>query len=157
MLEEVLSRITGKPVKEPLNERCLTYAREHGVPHPLIKKLEACAYAGPIRIGPLTLSRLAELDQDNAYEENSNCLRHGFLMLGSGVNGDFIALELASGRMAFVAHDDLWERTYKDFEECVVRTPLTFDEFWVQAHQAADFPRDCRDAEERWGLQPMPK
>jgi hypothetical protein len=157
MLSEVLSRINGKPVKEAISERCLSYARKHGVTLPLIEKLEACAYAGPIQIGPITLSQLAELDLENEYEENANCIRHGFLILGNGLNGDFVALELASGRMAFIAHDDLWEGSYRDFEECVVRTPLGFDDFWLQAHLEAGFPCDCHDAKERWGLQPLPK
>lgn len=61
-----------------------------------------------------------------------------------------MVLELASGKMAFISHDTLWEREYEDFEECVVRTPLTFDEFWVQASRDHDFPRDSYDAEKRW-------
>jgi hypothetical protein len=150
MLQQVLSRISGKPVKERLNERCLAFAREHGLPAALIETLDACAYAGPIRIGPVSLSRLAELDLENSDEENAACLRNGFLIVGSGLNGDPVALELVSGRMAFISHDLLWERMYEDFEECVVRTPLTFDDFWLNASQVRDFPRDSYDAEKRW-------
>jgi hypothetical protein len=120
----------------------------------LIETIEACAYAGRIRIGPVWLLRLAELERENTDEENAACLRHGFLIVGSGLNGDPVALELGSGRMAFISHDILWERSYQDFEECVVRTPFTFDEFWIQASQSASFPRDSRDAEERWGSTP---
>ena len=90
MLQQVLSTITGKPVKERLNERCRAYAREYGLPRALIETLDACAYAGPIRIGPLSLSRLAEFDRENAEEENAACLRHGFLIVGSALNGDLI-------------------------------------------------------------------
>ena len=54
MLQQVLSAITGKPVKERLNERCLKYAREHGLSEALIATLDECAYAGPIRIGVVT-------------------------------------------------------------------------------------------------------
>lgn len=154
MLQHVLSAITGKPVKERLNERCLAYAREHGLPKDLIQVLDECAYAGPIRIGTLSLSRLAEFDRENSEEENAQCISHGFLIVGSGLNGDPIALELTSGRMAFISHDLLWEGAYDEFEECVVRTPLRFHEFWLEASRASNFPRDSYDAEERWPSSP---
>jgi hypothetical protein len=150
MLQQVLSAITGKPAKERLNERCLTYARQHGLPEALVATLDECAYAGPIRIGVVTLSRVAELDRENDDDANAECLKHGFLIVGSGLNGDGIALELGSDKMAFISHDLLWERSYSDFSECVVRTPLGFHEFWLEASRSSDFPRDSYDAEKRW-------
>ena len=150
-LEQILSAQTGKPVKERLSERCLSYANRHALPQKLIDMLEECAYVGPIRIGPVWLSSLAEFDRENAEEENADCLKHGFLIVGSGLNGDPIVVELASGNMAFICHDILWEQAYDDFEECVVRTPFGFHDFWVQASESADFPRDSYDAGRRWG------
>ena len=67
-LEQILSAQTGKPVKERLSERCLSYAHRHALPQKPIDMLEKCAYAGPIRIGPVWLSRLAEFDRENAEE-----------------------------------------------------------------------------------------
>jgi hypothetical protein len=101
MLQQVLSAISGKAVKERLNERCLTFARQHGLSEALVATLDECAYAGPIRIGVVTLSRLAEFDRENDDDANAECLKHGFLIIGSGLNGDAIALELGSDKMAF--------------------------------------------------------
>jgi hypothetical protein len=154
MLNEILSKLSGKPAKERLDERCLGYLRDHVVPRDLISALEACAYAGPIRIGPAWLSRVAEIDRENTEEENAACMAGGFLIVGSGLNGDPIAFELSSRKMAFISHDILWERSYDNFEECVVRTPLGFDEFWAEAAASPDFPRDSYDAEKRWGPSP---
>ncbi|MEA2601545.1 MAG: hypothetical protein QOF89_2537 [Acidobacteriota bacterium] len=149
-LQQILSRLTGKPVKEHLTESSVSFARDQAVPEALIETLAECAYAGPIRLGRLWLSRLAELEQENAEEENAPCIRHGFLIVGTGLNGDPIAVELATGKMAFISHDVLWEEDYDDFEECVVRTPLGFHEFWVQAADSGDFPVDSYEAETRW-------
>jgi hypothetical protein len=149
-LQEVLSPLEGKPGKERLSSRCWSYARDHGVPDDLIATLDECAYAGSIRIGRLWLSPLAELDIENSEEENAPCIEHGFLIVGSGLNGDPIAVELATGRIAFLSHDLLWERAYEDFEECGVRTPLGLHEFWAQAAATPDFPVDSDDAERRW-------
>ena len=70
--------------------------------------------------------------------------------MGSGLNGDPVAVELATGTIAFLSHDLLWEREYDDFEECVVRTPLRLHDFWAQAAGNADFPADSYDARRYW-------
>lgn len=152
-LQQILSRMTGKPIKESFPERCVTFARDQAVPETLIETLAECTYAGPIRIGRLWLSRLAELDRENAEEENAPCINHGFLIVGSGLNGDPIAVELATGKMVFISHDLLWEEDYDDFGECVVRTPLGFHEFWVQAADSGAFPVDSYEAENRWSTE----
>ena len=152
-LQEILSRLEDKPLKERMPERCVTYAHAHGVPQELLDILEECAYGEPIRIGPVWLSRLAELDIANEEDVNAACLSHGFLIVGSGLNGDPIAVELSSGLMAFISHDLLWEEDYDEFDECVVRTPLGFHDFWVQAWETPDFPRDSYDAATRWSAR----
>ncbi len=157
MLQQILSDLPRIPVRERLGERCLAFLRRYAVPQELIDSLDECAHAGPIRIGPVSLSRLAELDKDNQDEAHATCIERGFLIVGSGLNGDAIAVDLASGTMAFVSHDILWEKAYDDFEECVVRTPMTFHEFWHEAFSSPNFPRDSRDAEERWSPRTDPR
>jgi hypothetical protein len=149
-LPEILSASPDTPVKESLSERCASYLRDQGVPHDLIALFDECAYGGPIRIGHLWLSPLADLELENSEEENRPCIEHGFLIVGSGLNGDPVAVELATGTMAFLSHDLLWEREYDDFEECVVRTPLRLHDFWAQAAGNADFPADSYDARRYW-------
>jgi hypothetical protein len=150
MLPRILSTLADKPPKERLGPRCLDYLRAHGVPPPLVGTLDECAYAGAIRIGRLWLSPLVEIDLENQEEENAPCMEHGLLIVGSGLNGDPIGLEISSGRMAFVSHDLLWERDYGDFEECVVRSPLGFHEFWSAAVDDPGFPVDSYDAASVW-------
>lgn len=150
MLQRILAGLADTPPRQPMGSRCLTYLRDHGVSEALVADLAACAYAGEIRIGRLWLSPLAEIDADNRLEENTPCIEHGFLVVGSGLNGDPIALEVSSGRMAFLSHDFLWERDYGDFEECVVRSPLGFHEFWSAAADDPEFPVDSYDAARAW-------
>lgn len=150
MLQDVLAKIPRKPYPEQVPDRCLAFLRERGIPADLVSTLRECAYSGHIDIGPLCFDRVAELAQRNQEEENRPCIENGFLVVGSGLNGDLLALELTSGKMAFISHDDLWERAYDRFEDCVVRTPLSFHELWEAAASDDGFPRDCSDAEERW-------
>ena len=149
-LQRILSDPPVNPIKMRLSERCLSYARDNGVPVSLIATLDECAYAESIQIGRLCLSPLAELDLENQFEENRPCAEHGFLIVGSGLNGDPIVLELSSGQMAFISHDLLWERHYQDFEECVVRSPFQFHDFWRAALEDGDFPVDSQGAADAW-------
>jgi hypothetical protein len=103
---------------------------------------------------------LAEVDLENQDRSNAICMERGFLIVGSGLNGDPIAVELSSEKMAFLSHDILFESTYDDFEdgvvefeECLLRTPLGFHEFWQGASDVPNFPRDSYDAEELWGTR----
>jgi hypothetical protein len=150
MLQQVLASLPDKPPKDRLSPRCVNDVRDRGLSDGLIAILDACAYAGDIQLGRLWLAPLGEVDLENQEEENLPCIEHGFLIVGSGLNGDPIALHISSGKMAFISHDLLWEENYQDFDECVVQSPLGFEEFWRAAVQDPDFPVDSYEARDKW-------
>jgi len=145
-----LLSIAGGVPREPLHSKCLEFLQSHSAPAPLVDQLARCSFAQPIRVGRLWLSRLAELDLENSDEANVPCIEHGFLIVGAGLNGDPIAVDLRSHKMAFVSHDLLWEENYDKFSEVIVPTPLSFEQFWAAALDDPEFPRDSYDASERW-------
>ncbi len=63
---------------------------------------------------------------------------------GKGPNGDPVAVELATGEVAFLSHDLLWglDPESTEFEECVARSTLDLDTFWSRALAEDDFPID---------------
>jgi hypothetical protein len=71
-------------------------------------------------------------------------IRNGFLVIGNGLNGDPIAIELSNGEVAFLAHDLLWglDSECTAFEDCVARSTLDIDTFWARALVEDDFPVD---------------
>jgi len=88
-----------------------------------VKTLRACAIAQRVRIGPLVLFPLATLKKENAGS-NKVALANGFLVVGRGFTGDPVAMELATGEMAFLSHDVLWEDfdpEVTSFDEAVAR------------------------------------
>ena len=151
MLQKVLATLPDKPPKATLSLRCSSYLRERGLNDQLIATFDQCAYAGDIQLGKLWLAALGEVDRDNRLEENLPCVEHGFLIVGSGLNGDPIALHVPTGTIAFISHDLLWEQDYQDFAECVAHSPLGFEEFWMAAAEDRSFPRDSYDARDTWG------
>ena len=151
MLPRVLANVPDKPPKATLGLRCSSYLRERGLSDQLIATFDQCAYAGDMQLGRLWLAPLGEVDLDNQLEENLPCVERGFLVVGSGLNGDPIALHIPSGKMAFISHDLLWEKDYQDFAECIAQSPLGFEEFWTAAANDRSFPRDSYDARDTWG------
>lgn len=149
-LAATLLKLAGEGQREPLNEDCIAFLRANGVSEDLVVTLNACAFASPLRVGRLWLSCLADAERENLDDQNAPCIRNGLLIVGSGLNGDPIAIELQTGKMAFISHDMLWEGDYESFDEVVARSPLTFEEFWLAALADPDFPRDSYAADERW-------
>lgn len=150
MLTAALFEVAAGCPREPLHPSCVAFLRANGVPEDVLSMLNSCAFAGSLRIGNLWLSRLPEADRENTETQNAPCLKNGFLIVGSGLNGDPIALELRTGKVAFISHDDLWEDDYDSFQDLVVRTPLAFEEFYLEALSDSNFPCDSYDAAERW-------
>jgi hypothetical protein len=150
MFQKALAVLAAEVPKARLGAPCLSYLRDHGVSESLITTLDECAYAGDIRVKRLWLAPLGELHLDNQLEENRACIEHGLLVVGSGLNGDPVALQISTGKMAFVSHDLLWEGDYQAFDECVMKSPLEFGEFWTAALEDVDFPVDWYAARDRW-------
>jgi hypothetical protein len=100
-----------------------------------------------IHVGRLTLYPFDALPKQNA-KPNHHALRNGFLVIGNGLNGDPIAVELTNGEVAFLSHDLLWglDPDCTDFEECVARSSLDIDTFWSRASKDNEFPIDFYSA-----------
>lgn len=100
-----------------------------------------------VRVGNLTLYPFSALPKKNG-KPNEHALRNGFLVIGHGLNGDPIAVELAKGEVAFLSHEVLWglDPECDSFDACVARSTLDIDTFWTRASEAKDFPVDFYEA-----------
>jgi hypothetical protein len=128
---------------EPPSSRTLSFLKRHRVPPGIVESLEACSVSSFVRVGRLTLCPFSALPEKNA-RPNHYALRNGFLVIGSGLTGDPIAVELSNAQVAFLAHEVLWgfDPDCTDFEDCVARSTLDIDTFWERALVDDDFPAD---------------
>jgi hypothetical protein len=143
MLADVVRKAAMGLRAEPLSTRTLSFLKKHRVPPGIVQRLEACSFSSFIRVGRLTLYSFSELPEQNA-RSNHHALRNGFLVIGSGLNGDPIAVELSNAEVAFLSHEVLWgfDPDCTRFEECVSRSTLDIDTFWERALVDDDFPVD---------------
>jgi hypothetical protein len=143
MLADVVKK-AGMDLRAELpSAATLTFLEKHRVPPGITQSLKACSIPSFIHVGRLILYPFSALPKQNA-KPNHHALRNGFLVIGKGLNGDPIAVELSNAEVAFLSHEVLWgfDPDCTHFEECVARSKLDIDTFWERALDDDDFPVD---------------
>jgi hypothetical protein len=143
MLADVIKKAAKGSRAEPASAATVAFLKRHHVAPKTIQCLKACSVSSLIRVGRLTLYPFSALPKENG-RPNQHALRNGFLVIGSGLSGDPIAVELSNGKVAFLSHEILWglDPECTAFEECVARSMLDIDTFWARALVEDDFPVD---------------
>ena len=76
------------------------------------------------------------------------CIEHGYLIIGSGLNGDLLCVNIENGKVGYAFHDDLWDNCYDDFDDIYIELPCYLDEFLDIAFNNEDYPFDGYKAED---------
>jgi hypothetical protein len=117
----------------PLTTETRTFFDEHRVPPALREFLERHCYNVPVTVGQLIFEAVNDLPEENLDEPNAPCIRAGLLVIGDGLNGDPIVVDLESGAVGFVAHDELWGNDDADARALFVPTPFDIGSFYWSA------------------------
>ncbi len=134
-------------VQEP-SQKILNWLSTIGLDKRLIEEFSNCSRCGPIRVNKIYFNQFNELFDDNLEEQNKRCLENGYLIIGSGLNGDPIVLQLETTKVGYVSHDELWEEEDSDFKDIVAITDLDVFDFYKNAY-SDDFPVDIHELEEK--------
>ncbi len=81
-------------------------------------------------------------------EQNLVCTENRLLVIGYGLNGDLLTMNLSNYKIGYVFHDDLWEENFDTFEEIYVELPFGIEEFLNMAIENKNYPIDGNMAEE---------
>ena len=134
------------------------FLRGKEVPNWLIEEFAIACTSDVTTIGPLELTAVTSIIENNTGEPYGLFCDSGYLNLAYGPNGDHVACELATGKMLFVHHDEFWEY-YPDLSGVthppdvrtrMIDTGMNFSEFWTRASTESKFPCDAYEAEEQW-------
>lgn len=101
----------------------------------------------PSGVAATHLLSQTEIAEEYRSEEHLPIIRHGFLMIGDGPNGDILCLDIQTGEAAYVAHDDLWEHPDDSFDDMLVPLKMGLTDFLSMAFSGEDYPIDARSAE----------
>ena len=82
------------------------------------------------------------------YEEHQPIRDNGLLEIGSGANGDLLCVDLKTGAVGYVFHDELWEEPDSDFAEMYISLEMPLEAFLKMAFLSENYPFDGFQAEQ---------
>ena len=79
---------------------------------------------------------------DIKHEQDIICSENGLLIIGNGLNGDLLTINLSNRRVGYVFHDELWEDNFEVFEDIYIELPFEIDTFLNMAIEGTNYPYD---------------
>ncbi|MEH7238884.1 hypothetical protein [Bacillus sp. JJ1562] len=87
------------------------------------------------------------MPDNNLYEEHKRCIDNGLFIIGSGLNGDPIVLDINTNKTGFIFHDELWEDKEINPKEIYISLECSLPEFYYNSVFIDDYPVDGYEAE----------
>lgn len=128
-----------------LTEATLAWAVNHGLPAELIELFQQMIPKAELWAGAGVL-----FEEERMVHWNENlpeALENGFLIVGSAANGDHIAIELRTGSVGYISHEQHWQKNPREFFVAVSRSIGLF--LRDSNDSAAPVPDDYWDAKTR--------
>lgn len=144
--------LEAKPIRETVSNSTVEFLHKFSVPKELQDFIASNSFDKPFKVGHIYYECTKDISVDNLENENKNCIHEKLLIIGSGLNGDPIVIDLSSLTVGFIFHDELWEDTSVKARSVHIDTGLSIGEFfWRAASQKDDFPVDAYEAEQVYG------
>ena len=82
-------------------------------------------------------------------EQYEICTENNLLVIGYGLNGDLLTLNLCNSKVGYVFHDELLEESFELLDDIYVEMPFRIEEFIEMAIENKNYPIDGTMAE-KW-------
>lgn len=136
------------PKRIQLSDSTKKFLEEYKVPTGTRAFIEEFSFTESIKINYVYLDCANEIAGNNLYEENKRCIDNGLLIVGSGLNGDAIVVDLNNEEVGYVFHDELWEDEKVSPRDIFISLECNVSEFYHNSLTIEDYPVDGIDAEE---------
>ena len=133
--------------KESLNQLTTKFISEFNISNEVLEFLRTFSFSRNIRFKHVYFDKVNDMVGNNTYEGNIRCIYEGLLIIGAGLNGDLIVLDLNNLKIGYVFHDDLWEDDSINPRDILVNLNCTIGEFYYNSIVIEDFPVDGSEAE----------
>lgn len=142
-MRALLARL-GISTRATASERARAYLARRELPAALVRDLAACTFEGTVQIGPIRLFSVEDMPRANTAETFRRAVKKGFFVVGEATTGDGVAVELATGNVAFLSHDVLigFDPDCHRLDDAVARSPFDLVAFYDAASRDDGFPAD---------------
>ena len=86
--------------------------------------------------------------KDLVEQQHPACNKNNLLVIGNGLNGDLLTINLKNTHIGYVFHDDLWEENYLNIEDIYCELPFDIEVFLKMVLEGKTYPMDGTMAEE---------
>jgi len=141
-----------RPIRQVVSSSTISFLDKYAIPKYLQELLTQNSFDRPFKVGHIYFYKTNDIEKDNLDEQNINCITEGLLIIGCGLNGDPVVVDLQTLTTGFVFHDELWENTSIKARSAHIDTGLSVGQFYYNsATQMDTFPVDGYSAEEFYG------
>ena len=98
-------------------------------------------------IGQFSLRQANCLKKDLIWDEDlKRGLKFNLLILGSGISGDMVVVDLLAFQAGVLFHDYFWEEPEEDPRKFLVKMNCSLGQFYLNSVQLPEYPTDAYEA-----------
>jgi hypothetical protein len=132
---------------EPISNKTKTYFSEIKLPPLFYGFFEKNSFSNDIKFNKIIYYKV-----NNFVDINTEMLkfedRTQYLIIGCGLNGDPIAINLKTLKIGFIFHDILFENINTNIDKIFIGMNYSIEEVYYNAIFESNFPRDAYEAED---------
>jgi hypothetical protein len=123
------------------------FFEDYQIPKDVISFLKEFSFRESIQFKHVYFNSVNEIPDDNLYEEHKRCIDNGLFIIGSGLNGDPIVIDLNTRKIGYVFHDDLWEDKNINPREIYICLECSVPQFYYNSVTVDNYPVDGYEVE----------
>ncbi|WP_337100127.1 hypothetical protein [Paenibacillus sp. YIM B09110] len=148
LFEEALEGIENSKTIETVSLNTHRFFVDHNMPNYVIEFYGKFSFTEPLRFGRNLFYKTNDLLEENQDIPNSKCIDSGLLIVGHGLNGDYIVLNMKTNSIGYIFHDELYENEDIRIEDIYIDMCMNLGEFFNRSVFEEGFPVDGYQAEE---------
>ncbi|TBL77888.1 hypothetical protein [Paenibacillus thalictri] len=144
---EAIKKITIEYKHETISNKTNEFFIRHELPKELVQFFETHSYDRTIKFRHNSFYRINDIPEENSDFPNEKCIQNNLLIIGYGLNGDYIVLNLNTQTIGYIFHDDLYENEEIDIKDIYINMDCSLGDFFYNSINTEDFPVDGFQAE----------
>lgn len=133
--------------KVELNTSTIKFFEDYQIPEDVISFLKEFSFRENLKFKHVYFNIVNEMPEENLYEEHKRCIDNGLFIIGYGINGDPVVIDLNTKKIGYIFHDELWEDEDVNPREIHISLGCSVPQFYYNSVTIDDYPVDGNEAE----------
>lgn len=139
--------INAKKYQEDLRQENLAALQLVSIEENILSFFKEFSYNEEIEIGQFSYYQANCLKKNFTWEDDfKRAIESDLLLVGSGISGDIIAVDLLDFQTGILFHDYFWERPGENPRKFLIGMNCSLGQFYLNSVQIPDYPIDAYEA-----------